>query len=140
MMPVDGPWVLLIMMLNGGGFEPLASIGATILILALAFDPFVQKVLRFPVRNVNHPRARTARASQSPVRPTTFRSVERLPPESHQTALNDKFCVLRVTASGQGFGLWVGVANAKTRLQRSLWTAICKRLCRDRSTPILAAH
>ena len=34
-------------------FKPLASIGAAIVILALAYDPFVQQVLQYPSRRLS---------------------------------------------------------------------------------------
>ena len=58
-----------ITMLTDRSFKPLASAGAVVIILALAFDPFVQQVLRYPTRPAQHPSAlvKTGKASGFPV-------------------------------------------------------------------------
>ncbi|KAJ5552318.1 hypothetical protein N7494_001696 [Penicillium frequentans] len=46
-----GPWGSLIMLLKDKGYS-LASLGALVTVLGLLFDPFVQQILTYPVREV----------------------------------------------------------------------------------------
>ena len=46
-----GPWSALLLILRIRGRAILASIGAAVLILSLAVDPFIQQVLSYPTRS-----------------------------------------------------------------------------------------
>ena len=57
-----GPWGGLIMLFSMR-IRPLASIGATIMILTLAVDPFVQQILTYPQRMIPEAAAPISKAS-----------------------------------------------------------------------------
>lgn len=49
-----GPWGSMMMLFSHKGWS-LASLGALITLLALAFDPFMQQILRYPIRQAPSP-------------------------------------------------------------------------------------
>ena len=99
-----GPWGSTIMIFQHKALS-LASLGATITILALAFDPFFQQILSFPLRQISSttmfPKARQVRS----ISVITEHGLDP-DPEINSTALKQQTAAYQAFQDALNTGIW----------------------------------